>query len=127
MELMLEQGKGRSWVSLSWSWSGRDLSVTLLGGERPHIGAVSLAFCQDGGVEVQTISVPGHREEALTADCARKLAAVLSCTVQVSGGIHIDCASSQEILLLCKNAESLVDQLVKILRQPACQDQDSRG
>lgn len=115
MAVMLECGAGRSWVGLCWEWVGSDLSVTLVGGESPHIGAVSLAFPCNDHVEVQTISVPGHKESNLTANYAKQIAKVLGCSVKISGGIHIDHASRYEIALLCKNAESLIQKFLTIL------------
>lgn len=112
---MLECGIGRSWVALRWDRIGSDLSVTLLGGETPHIGAASLAFFQDDTVQVQTSVIPGHKEGAMTHDYAQKLASLFKCTVLVNAGIHIDRAAPQEIELLCQNAEALFQRLLRLL------------
>jgi gallate decarboxylase subunit D len=76
---------------------GRDTAFLITGGEA-HIGAVSTAFYNtDQEVTVQTVSVPGHKEEVLTEPLAVRAATRLRCTVMVAAGIHIDHASKADI------------------------------
>lgn len=67
---MIQIGSGRSWVAMDWHFVGEDLYVSIIGGETPHIGAAALAHRESGRMDVHTLSVPGHREEALTRFCA---------------------------------------------------------
>lgn len=115
MERMIEIGSGRSWVSMAWRFIGRDLSVTVTGGEAPHIGAVALAFRQDGAIAVSSLTVPQHREDTLARACAEALCRTAGYTTLVSCGIHIGEAAPQEIDLICTHVKCLTRKLQEIL------------
>ena len=109
---MIQIGSGRSWVAMDWHFVGEDLYVSIIGGETPHIGAAALAHRESGRMDVHTLSVPGHREEALTRFCAEDICRATGRTVLVNCGIHIDQASAQEISLLCDHVHALEQQLL---------------
>lgn len=113
---MMETGSGRSWTAIEWRLIGKDLLVTVTGGESPHIGAAALAFLENGAPTILPLQVPGHRERELACFCAEALCRAAECTVLVLCGIHIDKASWEEINLLCANAERLVRRLAEQLR-----------
>lgn len=115
MERMIETGAGRSWVAMAWRFVGGDLSVTVTGGEMPHIGAAALAFWQDGAVTAAVLAAPGHKEGELARACAESLCRATGRTTLVSCGIHIDGAEPREIELLCGHVERLECQLREIL------------
>ncbi|MBU5230859.1 hypothetical protein [Intestinimonas butyriciproducens] len=113
---MIQIGSGRSWVAMDWHFVGEDLYVSIIGGETPHIGAAALAHRESGRTDVHTLSVPGHREEALTRFCAEDICRATGRTVLVNCGIHIDQASAQEISLLCDHVRALEQQLLLSLQ-----------
>lgn len=112
----IESGKGRYQVQLVAFLCGKDLSVTITGGETPHIGAVCLAQFERERVSatVSTICVYGHRDDQLAMMCAKNISSKLKCTVTVSVGIHIDNAASGEIKLLTQNCMDCVEKLLCI-------------
>jgi hypothetical protein len=110
-ETVLETGTGRLWVCLSCKPVGDALSVSIVGGEKPHIGAAAIAFLADGDVRVSVLTGPGHRESELAAECAEATCRAAGRTVLVSCGIHIDRASQEEISELCENTRSLISRL----------------
>ena len=113
---MIQIGSGRSWVAMDWHFVGEDLYVSIIGGETPHIGAAALAHRESGRTDVHTLSVPGHREEALTRFCAEDICRAPGRTVLVNCGILIDQASAQEISLLCDHVRALEQQLLLSLQ-----------
>lgn len=94
---------------------GRDLNLVFTGGTMPHIGAASLAVCEWSrhSATASTICVHMHRDDYLSADCARETAARFQCTAAVTVGIHIDDASPQEIRRLCGNFKECRNRLWK--------------
>lgn len=112
---MLEVGAGRSYVALTYQHIGDDLSVTITGGNRPHIGAVAFAYSVGNTISVQTLSAPNHKEAELAANAAKEICQATGHAVLVSCGIHIDHASSEEIDILCCHTKSLQTQLLSKL------------
>ena len=93
---------------------GSDLLVAVWGGERPHIGAVSIAqprpSLRDPSLISSTASVLcllGHKEGDLAKALAEKLAATLNTNVVVTAGIHWDDLNPAGIRKIVKNAEIL--------------------
>jgi len=76
---------------------GQDLLVAIWGGEKPHIGAVSIAqprpSLRDPKSTSATASVIchlGHKEDELAKALSEVLAAALNTQVVVTAGIHWD-------------------------------------
>ena len=93
---------------------GRDCSIVLLGGTRPHVGAVSLAVYESArrSATVSTVTVFSHRDDVCAAACAKRASAALHCTVSVSVGIHVDDAEPHELQLLLDNADRCCGDLI---------------
>ena len=85
-------GEGKYRIEAAALRCGSDVSVTFTGGERPHIGAVSLAVYEPerDSATVSTITAYGHRDDELSRAAAKKLAAAWKCTVSASVGVHCD-------------------------------------
>ena len=107
-------GEGRYRVECQAILCGEDVNAVFIGGERAHIGAVSLAVYEPvrDSATVSTMTVYTHRDDQLAALAAKKLATALKCTVSVSVGIHVDNADEQDIELLCKNFAACLNQLL---------------
>ena len=105
-------GYGRTalhyWVELR----GTDIYVHIDGGAS-HLGSVSMAEKDF----LQTTSFSGHEEHQLTEPVAKRLAAVFSCRVVVSGGVHLDDIEKEEIMLIVAENEATVDELISVLRE----------
>lgn len=93
---------------------GRDLSVTLSGGDRPHIGAVAL---RQPGAPCSALALPKHRESDLARDIASQLASEFKATVCVACGVHLDEILPEEIEDVFKVAEKLTRKLSEILEE----------
>ena len=124
--LTVSAGEGRCRVRARAVRCGRDLSVQILGGTRPHIGAVALAVYEPKrrSATVSSLAVYAHRDDACAIPCAKALSSALGCTVCVAAGLHIDNARPEELRELQKNAEACCLQLAAMLREPAPQAGD---
>lgn len=111
-------GNGRHRVEVFCRTAGPDLFVSVSGGERPHVGAVSLAVpaAQGGADNVGLLCAPGHRDDLPAHALAKKLCAALGRTVCLTVGLHVDHAEEKDIALLVKNAEEAVTALTSALK-----------
>jgi len=95
---------------------GNSLLVAIWGGEKPHIGAVSVAqprpSLKDPGITSATSSVIcllGHKEDDLAKAGSEILASALNTEVVVTVGIHWDNLDGEGIKKVIRNAEVLLD------------------
>jgi hypothetical protein len=101
---------------------GADLSVTLTGGERPHIGAVavsqprpSLKNADETSASTSVITLLGHKENQVACDVAKELAVKTKGTVSVACGIHLDDITEDEIVTVYQLISQVMQELVKLL------------
>ncbi|WP_106767719.1 hypothetical protein [Paenibacillus faecalis] len=90
---------------------GRDITIVIKGGDA-HIGAVSTAYVANKNpvvIEVETTSVPGHKEYLLSENFARRSAMKLLRTVTVIVGIHFDNLNKNEIDVIVQTVESMFE------------------
>ncbi len=94
---------------------GQDISVTVGGGESPHIGASALAVPRPSlndpemcSASTSVFCITGHKEDEFARRAAQTLASRLNCAVNVTAGVHIDHAKPEELARLGKNLEALL-------------------
>lgn len=99
---------------------GDDLLVAIWGGEKPHIGAVSVAQSRPSLKNPETksatasvICFPAHKEDELAKAVSEVLSALLDTRVVVTAGIHWDNISKDGINKIISNSELLVDLILK--------------
>ncbi len=97
--------------------AGRDWSITILGGCRPHVGSVSLAECSDGTVSLRSWVLPTHQDGIVGELFARRLAQEFHSTVSVTCGIHYEGPSRRDLDHIVSCAEELLEQLVRQIVQ----------
>ena len=90
-------------LRVSFERLGRDLSVTVTGGDRPHIGSVAVAVPRPSltgngtlSATVSVMNMTGHKDDAVSVPLAKALAAHFNGTVCVSAGIHFDAVTERE-------------------------------
>jgi hypothetical protein len=120
MEFTLKTNEGAYDLEAGVRLIGKDLLVAIWGGEKPHIGAVSVAqprpSLKDPNVTSATASVfcfVGHKEDELAKATSEILAAALNTQVVVTAGIHWDNISEEGIRKVVKNSEILVDLILE--------------
>jgi len=106
--LVLEAQRGRIHLRMTALPMGRDLCVTLSGGDRPHLGSVALAQPHS---QVSALSLPKHREEDLARSIATQLASEFNLAVCVACGVHLDRILPTEIQDVLEMAEALTREL----------------
>ena len=101
---------------------GQDFLVAIYGGEKPHIGAVSVAqpraSLKDPEVISATASVlclPGHKEDELVKATSEILSAALNTSVVVTAGIHWDNINEEGIDKIIANSKILVDRILETI------------
>jgi hypothetical protein len=109
-------------VRLSAVPMGNDLSVSIYGGDRAHIGAVALgvptpSHSTGGGMSasVSVLTLTGHKEDDLARKAAAALARQLERVVVVSCGIHLDAITQAEIDAVVEMVDALVQDLASQL------------
>jgi len=106
--LMITSGKGKHRVTLKQQNIGEDLLLVLQGGEQPHVGGV--VVCEPGK-KLKIIRLGSHKDHIVLESLARTAANKYETTVVVVGGIHIDCATKEDIdkiIQNCKEIESCI-------------------
>jgi hypothetical protein len=101
---------------------GQDFLVAIYGGEKPHIGAVSVAqpraSLKDPEIISATASViclPGHKEDELAKATSEILSAALNTSVVVTAGIHWDNINEEGIDKIIANSKILVDRILETI------------
>ncbi|MBK8165673.1 MAG: hypothetical protein IPK64_06825 [bacterium] len=108
-------GRGRRTVRLQVATLGRDLVVTISGGQA-HAGAVALAGPSAGPGGAGLLVLPPHKEGPLARECAEAVAAAAGCACVVAAGIHQDGATPAEIEAIVANARAGIARLAAALR-----------
>lgn len=117
-------GTGKHVIEGIALFCGKDIIISIGGGEKYHIGAVGVAVpnneINNGKKRSATssvICVQGHKEDELAHYASKHLATVLNCVVTVSVGIHVDDANEEDINILCGNFKQLIKRLEEALME----------
>ena len=98
------EGKYRVWADLIPA--GEDFVVFIGGGEKPHIGSMSI--CEKGG-EAFSVSMPEHKDYIVSREAAKRIAELTGRRCLVVVGIHVEGATKLEIKKLLKNASKCIE------------------
>ena len=104
---------------------GQDVLLAIWGGEKPHIGAVSVAQPRPSlrkpdttSATASVICLPGHKEDELAKMASERLAAALNTSVVVTAGMHWDNIGEEGIRQVVENSHRLIslilDEMQKI-------------
>jgi len=103
---------------------GEDITLSIWGGTKPHIGALALAIprpsLKDPSLISSTVSVLarlGHKEDDIVKRVSEKISARLNKVVAVSAGMHWDHLPDKDIRLVQETCDELVDKLIGELRK----------
>lgn len=76
---------------------GDDYIIILTGGDKPHIGAVTLSQSRPSlddpsksSASTSVLTALGHKEDILARDISQKISSKLKCNVSTICGIHLD-------------------------------------
>jgi len=104
---------GRIEIILEAKKLGEDYLLTLTGGKE-HAGAVAVGLFDEksGRASSSVFTLPGHREEQLALDSARRISRATGKTSVVVAGIHVDNISLEEIKEIVSAAEEMVGNFI---------------
>ena len=113
---------GRITVEATVVRAGEDLCVVLTGGDRPHIGTVTLSVARPSladatrtSATTSVLHLTGHKDGEAAQYVSQRLAATLGATVVVTGGIHVDAIQPEEIRTVLHLVDRLTLALVDLL------------
>lgn len=104
-----EYGRGRHRVWAEVIAAGEDLVVFIGGGERPHIGSLSLASADCVPLSA---CIPGHKDYVVSSRAAKRVTKETGRSCVVVAGLHVEGASESDILMLLDNSEKCLDLLM---------------
>ncbi|MEW5954281.1 MAG: hypothetical protein AB1815_11265 [Bacillota bacterium] len=121
-QLSFEYGTGKYKVILLTTVTRDGLIVQLLGGERPHVGAVVLSqprssLSRPGEISCNSVVVPrlGHKDDEIAKPLAERLTKAFNSPVAVVAGLHVESASAEDIDLLIHNCNRAAAMLLRQL------------
>jgi hypothetical protein len=120
MEFFVSTNQGEFDLEAHVRAIGQDLLVAIWGGERPHIGAVSIAQPRPSLKDPKSTSATAsvicllvHKEDELAKALSEVLSAALNTQVVVTAGIHWDNIDEQGIKKVLQNSEILLDLILE--------------
>jgi hypothetical protein len=126
LHLAFEAGGGRHRIWGTALAVPAAVSLQLLGGDVPHIGAVGVSLPRPGrpgkrpgGPATSVIALPGHREDELARPIAAELARALGRTAVVVAGIHLEAATARDVAALVRNARRAARLVLAAVRAAA--------
>jgi hypothetical protein len=105
---MITSGRGKYKVWLTSHHIGDDLVFFLGGGQRAHVGGIVLA---QPGKKVKAFRLTGHYDDIVLTPIAETACKKYKTKVIAVGGVHVDNATKEEIDLLVKNCEKLLQKI----------------
>jgi len=123
-QMSFSAGTGRFLIRLLATVTGNGLIVQLLGGEKPHVGAVVLSvprtsLAMPGVLSSNSFVLPlvGHKDDEIAKPVAEEIAVNYGQPVVVVAGIHVADASSEDIEQLTVNCWKTVRFLLENIKR----------
>jgi hypothetical protein len=115
MCLPFSAGAGRHRVWGNALFSVGSVSVNLLGGDAPHVGAVAVAVPRPSHTRpgqwsstTSVLALAGHKDDELAWTMASDLARRLAITAVVTAGVHLRRAQASDIAAVVRNTRAAV-------------------
>lgn len=117
--ILLNEGQGKYKIYFHALFCGKDISISVFGGDLAHIGAVAVgvprkSLTGDGSnsSSASVICITGHKEDLIARDLALKISSKYLCNTSVSVGIHIDNGKKNDFMIIDKNVKNLIDRFI---------------
>ena len=116
--MILQRIAGSHTIYLEAKEIGKDLLISIHGGDEHHIGGVSIAYetpshYRDAPtVSLSSLAFPGHKDYVVANPTAEKICKALKRSTVVTVGIHYDNATKKDIDDIIKAVDTLVDELL---------------
>jgi len=102
---------------------GKDLIISIFGGDLPHIGAVGIAHPRPSIKNSNEISSTasvycflGHKEDIIAKEASERIAAALNRNVVVTVGMHWDHLTDHDIQVILGRAKALIEKIIRHLK-----------
>lgn len=95
---------------------GSDLCVMLMGGDKPHLGAVTVG---SGSESLKTFAFDTHKENIITELFSSRLKREYTGNFAVCCGIHLNNISQEEIQLVIQLCRDMAEDLCAVLKNIA--------
>lgn len=112
--------KGRIKINMKAFEVGEDLCVIISGGDKPHIGCVTLSVPRPSLRNDKTISATtsilnlvGHKDDEAARYVSHTLSSKLNKNVVVTCGIHVDDITAEEIDVTIKLLKELTNTVIE--------------
>jgi hypothetical protein len=119
---MVEISKGRFKIHGFVQEVGKDILVSIWGGNRPHIGAIGMAIPRPSlkdpnkwSATSSNFTFVGHKEDLLVKKISEKIASHLRRNVVVIAGVHWDDTTSKEIKMIENLIQKMSNHILKKL------------
>ncbi len=112
----IKQNVGRAELVLEQKQIGSDYVLTLTGGKE-HVGAVAVGLFDEKSARASAsvITLPGHRDEGIALDGARRVSAVTKAATVFIVGIHLDNITKGEIDKIIAASKQMTDKFIDSL------------
>ncbi|MCP4104588.1 MAG: hypothetical protein GY749_03470 [Desulfobacteraceae bacterium] len=124
-DFTVKTGNGLYDTEARATYIGQDLLVAIWGGEKPHIGAVSVAAPRPSlknpditSATASVICLIGHKEDELAKAASEALASALNTHVVVTAGMHWDNIDEQGIRTVIQNSKVIVELILEKINRP---------
>jgi len=127
-------GKGKHRIHSVAIITADGIIVNLAGGERPHVGAVSISIPRRSLKDPSKLSASssvftlvGHKDDEIARPFSEKLSKELNQVVVVVAGIHVEQATNNDIKCLILNSMQIAENLVEKLKSIIKPSSNSHG
>ncbi len=123
LSIKSSSGVGKHRVDAIGIVTREGIIVCILGGDKPHVGAVALGIPRyslrnskvvSGTVSVLTVT--GHKDDEIAKPIAEKFTKKLNNVTVVIAGVHVDKADKSDIAKLILNSTKAADELIKDIK-----------
>jgi len=116
--MILERKAGSHSIYLEVKEIGKDLLISIHGGDEHHIGGVAIAYVtpshyRDAStVSLSSLTFPGHKDYVVANSAAETICKALERSTVVAVGIHYENATKKDIDEIIKVVDTLIDDLI---------------
>jgi hypothetical protein len=121
--MILQKKGGRHTIYLETQEIGKDILVSIHGGDEHHIGGVAIAYVTQSHyrdastISVSTLTFPGHKDYIVANSAAEKICKSLHRQTVVTVGIHYEKATKDEVNVIIETVDALIDELISLYQK----------
>lgn len=114
----LNRKLGRVNIDLKANYVGEDLIIIISGGDRPHVGAISYGGegFSNKDFEKNTVVYGNHKEYIISQKFSQSIGDIFKGNYMISVGIHLDDITKEEIKIVMKLSEELIEEITFIIK-----------